>query len=250
MKRRDFISTGASVSLAGMIPIILDKSGLKAVANPQLPSELTVVFQGDSITDAHRDRASYYPNNARGMGVGYVHMIVSELLGSYPDSVIFCYNRGISGHKVHQLADRWEYDCLQLNPDVLSLLIGVNDFWHTLDYGYDGTVEVYENDLRELLRSTREDLPEVRLIIGEPFAVRGGTAIGSAWSSFQDYRLVARKIADEFGAAFIPYHNIFRNALEKAPVEYWCPDGVHPSLAGAFLMKEAWLATFRKMYGD
>ncbi|MDH3650928.1 MAG: GDSL-type esterase/lipase family protein [Saprospiraceae bacterium] len=251
MKRRDFFTASSTAALSTMIPKILGDSGLVYKTDVHLlPEKLTIVFQGDSITDAHRDKASYYANNARGMGVGYVHMIVSELLGSNSGTALQCYNRGISGHKVHQLVDRWENDCLQLQPDILSILIGVNDFWHTLDWGYDGTVQVYEKDLRQLLTETRNAFPDIRLIMGEPFAVAGGTAMKPSWSAFHDYRHVAKRIAGDFQAAFIPYHSIFEKALDQAPVNYWCPDGVHPSLAGAYLMKEAWISTFLQMFGE
>ena len=83
-----------------------------------------------------------------------------------------------------------------------------------------------------------------KLIIGEPFAVVGGSAIDDKWETFHPYRRVAKNLAGEFDAAFIPYHQIFDDALKLAPVDYWCPDGVHPSISGAYLMKEAWLKAF------
>jgi len=202
-----------------------------------------ILFQGDSITDAGRRRDRYYANDPGGMGNGYVQHIATQLLGRYPERNYQCYNRGISGNKVYQLAERWEEDCLQLRPDALSILIGVNDFWHTLSSGYAGTVEVYERDLRALLDRTRVTLPAVRLIFGEPFAVAGGTAIDERWyPAFNDYRAAAARVAKDYEAVFVPYQAIFDKALAKAPVEYWSPDGVHPSLAGSYLMAEAWLA--------
>ena len=156
------------------------------------------------------------------MGGGYVYQIVSQLLGTHPKSDLRCYNRGISGLKVFQLANRWEDDCLQLKPDVLSILIGVNDFWHTLSHNYQGTVEVYESDLRKLLDRTKKELPSVKLIMGEPFAVAGGTAIGPPWvKDFPAYREAAHKIAKDYDAVFIPYQRIFDEELYVAPVSYW-----------------------------
>ena len=176
------------------------------------------------------------PNMTKGMGSGYVYQIVSRLLGKHPEHDFQCYNRGISGNKVFQLANRWEDDCLQLQPEVLSILIGVNDYWHTLSHSYTGTVETYEADLRKLLDRTRKALPEVQLIIGEPFIVKGGTAIDDRWEPFHDFRTVAKQIAVDYKGVFLPYHSIFDKALASAPVEYWCPDGVHPSMAGGHLM--------------
>ena len=114
---------------------------------------------------------------------------------------------------------------------------------------YKGTVEVYEADLRKLLDRTFSKFPNIKLIIGEPFAVKGGTAIDDKWfSDFPEYQQAATKIAQDYKAIFIPYQKIFDNALNHAPVSYWCPDGVHPSISGSYLMKEAWINAFDKLY--
>ena len=144
--------------------------------------------------------------------------------------------------------DRPETKVFKLKPDVLSILIGVNDFWHTLN-NYDGTVEVYENDFRKLLERTLKQYPDLKIIIGEPFAVKGGRAINERWfPEFPKYQESAKKIADDFKTAYIPYQKVFDEALDHASVEYWCPDGVHPSMAGGFLMKEAWLKAFEELF--
>lgn len=208
-----------------------------------------ILFQGDSITDAGREKERQLANNSGSMGRGYASLITAELLGMHPSKDWQCYNRGISGHKVHQLAARWQEDCLDLKPDVLSILIGVNDFWHTLTHGYKGTVDVYETDLRNLLDLTLVQLPDLKLIIGEPFAVDGGTAINNDdwFPTFNKYREAAKRIAKDYNAAWIPYQQIFDEALDKAPVSYWCPDGVHPAMAGNYLMAKAWLKAFDKV---
>lgn len=244
--RRDFLrKTSLAAVAATGIPTIVEAAEQQPLSGENGPAgALTILFQGDSITDAGRDRGNYYANNADGMGKGYVHHIVTNLLGTSPQQNLRCYNRGISGHKVFQLADRWDDDCLQLRPDVLSILIGVNDYWHTLSSGYAGTVQTYETDYRKLMERTKKELPATRLIICEPFAVAGGTAINEKWKDFEAYRVVAKKIATEFGAAFVPFQSVFDEALKLAPASYWCPDGVHPSLAGAYLMKEEWLRVF------
>lgn len=240
--RRTFLKSG-TIGLAATPFLKLP------VSHADMPEKITVLFQGDSITDAFRNKGNYYPNDMRGMGNGYVHHIVTHLMGNYPKVDWTCYNRGISGNKVFQLANRWEDDCLQLQPDVLSILIGVNDFWHTLDYNYDGTVKTYEKDFRALLSRTKNQLPNVKLMIAEPFALKGGTAIKEAkwFPKFTAYQSAAKTIAKEFNAVFIPYQKIFDDALADAPVSYWCPDGVHPSLAGAYLMATAWVSTFEEM---
>ena len=229
------------------IPELSIAKGISEKPQPSSDS-LTVVFQGDSITDAGRDRSRYYANDPGGMGGGYVRLIVTELLASQPKDHIRCYNRGISGNKVYQLAGRWEDDCLQLKPQVLSILIGVNDFWHTLSSGYEGTPKIFDQDLRQLLNRTFESIPDLKLILGEPFAVKGGRAITEAWKDkFPPYQEIVRQIANDFNAPLVPYQKVFDEALELAPVSHWCPDGVHPSMAGASLMKDAWLKAYREI---
>lgn len=211
-------------------------------------NEKVILFQGNSITDAGRDKQNQQANHSRALGHGYAFLAASQLLEEHPDQNLKIYNRGISGNKVFQLKDRWQQDCLELKPEVLSILIGVNDFWHTLSYNYDGTVAVYEQDFRNLLSQTRSQLPRIKLIIGEPFVLKGGTAITEAWfPAFEQYQQVAAQIARDFDAVFIPYQQIFDQALKKAPVSYWAPDGVHPSMAGAELMAEAWLKAYGKI---
>lgn len=219
-------------------------------ATRELPKDLTILLQGDSVTDGGRKRDQYYANNTwGGLGGSYVFPAVSELLGKNPNSNLRCYNRGISGNKVHQLSDRWEEDCLQIRPDVLSILIGVNDFWHTLDFNYKGTAKTYEDDFRKLLDRTKKELPNVKLMICEPFAVKGGTAIvEEKWfPAFIAYQEAAKKIAVDYKAHWVPFQKTFDDALKIAPVDYWCSDGVHPSLGGGELMAKTWLDTFNKI---
>ncbi len=247
--RRNFLELTTLTAFVGsVIPSLLDDANSSRSKGLSSRKEIqTILFQGDSITDAGRDRGDYYANSGSGMGRGYVHHIVTGLLGRFPDRGYRFYNRGMSGHKVFQLAGRWDDDCLNLSPDVASILIGVNDYWHTLGDNFDGTAAVYASDFRALVARTRQNLPDCRIMIGEPFAVKGGSAIDDRWQPFDEYRKVAAEIAGETGSVFIPYHSIFDEALKLAPVEYWCPDGVHPSLAGSYLMKEAWLAGFSQL---
>lgn len=241
MQRRKFLSQSA-IGLVG-IPALVQAANPAPIFRNFSADKTTILFQGDSITDAGRKKDRYYANDGAGMGLGYVHQIVTTLLGKHPTKNLKCYNRGISGHKVFQLSNRWEEDCLQIQPDILSILIGVNDFWHTLNWGYDGTVEVYEKDFRALLDRTKKALPNIQLIIAEPFVLRGTAIVEEKWyPAFSAYQKAAKSVANDYGATFIPLQSIFDKALEIAPVSYWCPDGVHPSLAGAHLMAEAWLA--------
>ena len=239
INRRSFLRQSTLGTLAGVsLPGIIEHGSISEATM----EKMVIVFQGDSITDARRDKEKQLPNQTSGLGNGYVSLTVAELLRKNAGQNWVCYNRGISGNKVHQLAERWKKDCLDLQPDVLSVLIGVNDFWHTLTHDYKGTVEKYEEDYRNLLNLTLASLPDVKFIIGEPFSVYGGSAIDSSkwYPAFDKYRAAAKRVAKEFDAVWIPYQTIFDEALQKESVEYWCPDGVHPSIAGNSLMAQAW----------
>ena len=205
-----------------------------------------ILFQGDSITDAGRSRdpaKATAPNNQPGLGNGYAWLAAAELLVARPDDALKIFNRGISGHKVFQLAERWQADCLDLKPNLLSILIGVNDIWHSLDpkLGYKGTVEVYERDLQALLERTRKALPKVKLVICEPFVLRCG-AVNDRWfPEFDRYRAASKRVAKSQHTTFVPFQTMFGEAIKYAPPEHWAADGVHPSPAGASLMAYFWL---------
>jgi lysophospholipase L1-like esterase len=200
-----------------------------------------ILFQGDSITDAGRKKDSAAANDQPALGNGYAWLAASELLVDRPDGNLKIFNRGISGNKVYQLAERWDADCLALKPDVLSILIGVNDFWHKHKHGYDGTLEKYETDYRALIRRTRDALPDVRLVICEPFVLKTGAVDDGWFPEFDGYRAAARKVADEAKAAFVPFQAMFDAAAKLAPANRWLGDGVHPAPDGAALMAHEWL---------
>ena len=245
--RRSFIAKIAVGSLAVLsIPEIVSAAIPKAGSTKlRLAENDVILFQGDSITDTGRDRKTTDPNNQNGLGGGYAFLAASDLLHNNPAKNLQIFNRGVGGNKVYQLAESWDKDALDLKPDVLSILVGVNDYWHTLSFGYKATIDTYRKDYRALLLRTKDQLPDVKLIIGEPFAIIG-TAVTEAWfPAFNEYRVVARELASEFNAAFVPYQSVFDRALKVAPGSYWCPDGVHPSVAGAALMAEAWLKTVK-----
>ena len=201
-----------------------------------------VLLQGDSITDAGRDKKREdNANDVRALGSGYALFIASQLLGEPADAGLKVYSRGISGNKVFQLAERWDKDCIALKPNALSILIGVNDIWHKLDGKYNGTVEIYERDYRALLTRTQQALPGIRLVICEPFVLRTGAVSDKWFPEFDGYRAAARRVATDFHAVFVPFQAMFDEAVKSAPPAYWAGDGVHPTIAGAGLMARTWL---------
>lgn len=247
--RRNFLRNTSLASIAGLsIPQIVSAAFEPdaSLNKVKLKKEATILFQGDSITDAGRKKDDPGFNTTAVLGAGYAMIAGAELLYNYPAQNLKIFNRGISGNKVYQLAERWENDCISLKPDVLSILIGVNDFWHMINGNYSGTLKTYRDDFTALLKQTKEKLPDVQLIIGEPFAVSGIRAVDEKWyPAFNDYRAAAKEIAKNFNAVFIPYQSVFDKAKQSAPGVYWTHDGVHPSLAGAQLMAEAWLAVVK-----
>lgn len=244
-RRTFFRSAGiGAAALAGM-PLLAhahSTAGDKSKLNGFFSEGDVLLFQGDSITDAGRSRERELPNNAWSFGVGYANHIASFLLEEMPAKHLQIYNRGISGNKVYQLAERWDKDCLDLKPSILSILIGVNDYWHFRNGQYDGTPEIYGKDFRALLARTKEALPDIKLIICQPFILTGTSAVDESWvEPFNAYQLIARKISDEFGAIWVPFQESFDRATELAEASYWAGDGVHPSMAGAQLMAKTWL---------
>jgi lysophospholipase L1-like esterase len=245
--RRDFLIAGASITAAGLATlaaietIIAQDSGSKS-PKPLIKPGDTILFQGDSITDAGRSRdGASQANSPEAMGKGYAWLAASQLLVDMPDANLKIFNRGVSGDKVYQLADRWQADCLDIKPDVLSILVGVNDFAHVFKHGYEGTLEKYESDYHALIRRTKAALPEVRLVIGEPFVLKAGLVDDTWIEPFAKYRAAARRMAKEAGAAFVPYQTMFDAAVKVAPPAHWAADGVHPSSHGAALMAHWWL---------
>lgn len=246
-ERRSFIK---KATVGGLLTLSLPSIVLSAFAESKvkkisLNKNDVILFQGDSITDSGRNRSEQSYNNSGALGTGYPFLAAADLLNSFASKNLRIYNKGISGNKVYQLAERWEQDAIQLKPNVLSILIGVNDYWHMKNGNYNGTIKVYRDDFKALLNRTKEKLPEVKLVIGEPFALLG-TAVNRSWfPAFHEYRYAAREIAESMDAVFIPYQDVFDRAVESAPASYWTPDGVHPSIAGAKLMAEAWMQAIK-----
>ena len=241
LSRRSILGYGA---LAGSLTALV--SDVKADSHKDKKGSLisqgqVILFQGDSITDAGRDKKNQIANDQKGFGRGYAWMAASQLLISKPNHNLTLHNRGISGNKVHQLDARWDKDCLKIKPDILSILIGVNDIWHGLNGRYDGTAKTYEDDYRKLIKRTRTILPNVKLVICEPFVLRCGAVNDKWFPEFNKYRAAAKKIASENNAVFVPFQSMFDEAIKYAEPKHWAGDGVHPSSHGASLMAHFWL---------
>lgn len=246
ISRRNFFRRAGigTAGLAGLPLLASSFSGLNPVAKVgnYFSKGDVLLFQGDSITDAGRDKKNELPNNGRSFGGGYALLAASWLLEELAPMELTIYNRGISGNKVYQLDERWDKDCLLLKPNVLSILIGVNDYWHMRNGKYEGTPEIYETDYRALLNRTREQEPDIKLIICQPFILTETKAVDESWvEPFRPYQEISQKLCQEFDATWVPFQEAFTKAIQIAHPTYWAQDGVHPSMAGAQLMAKTWL---------
>jgi lysophospholipase L1-like esterase len=247
--RREFVQAGVGLSVAGLAAIAPVDSLLATEVTPSVSGNSviqpgdTILFQGDSITDALRKRNISGANSDAGLGRGYAWLAAAQLLINQPDANLKFFNRGNSGNKLYQLDERWQTDCLDLKPDVLSILIGVNDFSHSLDGSYKSTAESYESGYRSLIKRTKAALPKVKLVICEPFVLKTGK-VGDKWfPGYDSYRAAAKRVAGEAGAKFVPFQTMFDAAVKIAPPALWAADGIHPTGDGAAIMAGLWLNT-------
>ena len=200
----------------------------------------TIVFQGDSITDVGRDHDLTLPANL-GMGSGYPFLTMTQLRLTEPEKDWQVFNRGISGNRIVDLYARWKREALNLNPDILSILIGVNDTWHESAFQNGVEVPRYAQFYRMLLEWTLQVLPDVKLVLLEPFVLPFGVVQPHWPAEIDERRAIVKELAKEFNTAFIPTQTLLNEALKKAPQEYWLKDGVHPTSAGHALISRAWL---------
>ena len=244
--RRTFLkSSGIALGATALAAANSTEAALLPGKIVKLAKGSTILFQGDSITDAGRTRDTKLtatPNNQAALGKGYAWLAAVQLLIDRKGDNLKIFNRGISGNKVFQLADRWQKDCLDLKPDVLSILIGVNDMAHSHipRLNYQGTVEIYERDYHALLERTRKALPKVKLIICEPFLLNCGETTDAWIADMNKYRAVAKRLADKHRAVFVPFQSMFDEATKYASPDNWAKDGVHPDPNGAALMAHFW----------
>ena len=215
---------------------------------------MKILFQGDSITDGNRykSKALEWDKNHR-IGHSYVY-IISGLLGmQYPKRRFSFVNRGISGNTADDLYARWQTDALDIDPDVLSVLIGVND---CLRAGAreitDFSAGEYEENYRKILTASRKKNPNLRIILLEPFAyaedqnASGTPAVRRA--ILKSEQKIVRRLAEEFHAIFVPLQEVFDEALMQAEPSYWIWDGTHPTEAGHALIAREFLKATKHVF--
>lgn len=195
----------------------------------------TVLFQGDSITDAGRSR-----ENDAALGGGYPNVIANWFSAMYPEKGVRFLNRGISGNRAKDLRARWTADCIDLKPSVVSIMIGINDTWRRFDRNDATSAEAYAEDYRQILARVRDELG-AKVVIIEPF-VLPHPEDRKGWRIDLDPKIqAARELAREFNAIYIPLDGLLAAACVKAPPAFWAADGVHPTPAGHAFIAQAWL---------
>lgn len=193
-----------------------------------------VLFQGDSITDAGRIR-----ENGNDLGRGYALMAAAQFSAKYPEKQITFLNRGNSGNRVPDLQERWQQDCLDLKPNLVSIYIGINDTWRRFDRNDGTSTEKFKEGYRQLLDQTAST--GAKLLLIEPF-VLPVPEDRKLWREDLDPKITAvRELAREFGARILCLDGLFAQASTLANSAFWAPDGVHPSPAGHALIANAWL---------
>ena len=253
MKRRAFIGSSAacavSAVMGGRARAAETRANASGVAGydyrlPKIATGATLLFQGDSITDMKWGRNQKDRNHY--LGHSYVYLIASRLHTDMPEAKLNFLNRGMSGHTVANLKSRWQKDAIDLKPDILSILIGVNDVGRALRSQKTVDVEAFEADYRSLLAQSRKANPALKIVLLEPF-VLPVTRVKSAWAAWRGQidrlRPVVAKLAGEYKAVLLKTQDIFDAAARRAEASHWIWDGVHPLPQGHELIARNWIQT-------
>jgi lysophospholipase L1-like esterase len=247
--RRDFLK---KISLAGaaalILPEILAAKDKEDDETDDANMSKTFLFQGDSITDGGR---SYNKDWNHVFGQDYAYLITSRLGYKYPRRDYNFFNRGISGNKVSDLAARWQTDTLDIKPDLLSILIGVNDVFGVVVKGETFTVDDFGNTYDALLDKTIKALPNVELVLCEPFILPVGMVKEKPglWNAeIQKRQPIVQHLAEKYNAVYVPLQEVFTKAIKKAPADHWIWDGVHPMPAGHELIAREWIKAVHKRF--
>ncbi len=216
-----------------------------------------ILFQGDSITDAQRST-----NYDRYRGCGYATLVSAQLGMDRPNEFEFI-NRGVSGNRVIDLLARVKIDIINLKPDYLSILIGVNDVWADVADKNGVAADKYEMFYNILIAQIKEALPDVKIMILEPFVLRGiatekqwngENSIEKSWDIFRSEVCLraeaAKRVAEKNKLPFVPLMELFEKVQNMAPAEYWLFDGVHPTAMGHELIKREWIKAFHKIENE
>lgn len=195
-----------------------------------------ILFIGDSITDCDRR------NLAAPFGNGYMSLVRAFVTARYPQVRLTWFNRGISGDTTRDLARRWEQDAIALQPDWLSVMIGINDIWRGFEPGREHEavpIDEYESNLRRLLRRAA-DQTSCRIILADPYLIEPDP-LEPQRAETDRYCAVVAKLAGEFEALHVKTQEAFNAALATTTPGDWADDRVHPNLPGHAVIAQAFL---------
>lgn len=201
----------------------------------------TILFQGDSITDTTRNR-----ENDADLGRGYPLLVAGRMGLDAPGKYRFL-NRGISGNRIVDIYARIKRDILNLRPDVVSILVGVNDVLHELEYSNGVSVQKFEKIYGMLLEEIRESLPNTKILLMEPFVLKGTvTACHYDWFTEEvgTRAKIVQELAEKFGLPFLPLQQDLNDLAKQMPENYWLSDGVHPTINFHQHIADKWIQTF------
>lgn len=204
----------------------------------------TILFQGDSITDAGRVRESDCD-----MGKGYPLFVKAEMGYENPEKYTFI-NKGIGGNRVVDLYARIKSDIINLKPDVMSILVGVNDVWHEIGKQNGVDADKYMRIYSMLIEEVMEVLPDIKIMIMEPFVLQGSATIdewGRFRSEVESRAKKAKEISENYGLVFIPLQAKFDEMAQITSPDYWLRDGIHPTPMGHELIKREWIKAFKSI---
>jgi lysophospholipase L1-like esterase len=200
----------------------------------KIKNNMTILFQGDSITDCDRNRDELYD-----LGYGYPKYAAQYLCEKYPDYKLTFINKGISGDRSKDLVARWQEECIDIKPDFVSILIGINDTWRKYDSNDETTAEEYEKNFRYILNETKSKLG-VPMMILSPFVLEV-TPDRNDWREDLNPKIaIAKKLAKEFDCIFIPLDDILHEESKKIDMKLLSEDGVHPAEEGKKVIAKAY----------
>ncbi|WP_276503789.1 SGNH/GDSL hydrolase family protein [Terrimonas pollutisoli] len=242
--RRSFLKVSALAGAASALsPASVMASAVPGDMIEDKTKGLVFLFQGDSITDGNRGRDKD-PNHI--MGHGYAFSVASRIGADFAESNPVFYNRGISGNRVTDLEKRWQTDGLDIKPDVLSILVGINDGAVMIKEPEvkEATIDQFENSYRIILAKSKQQNPDTLFVLCLPFVY----PVGRVKDDWEKYRSTVdqlagriRKLAAEFNSVLVDFPAVFDKAIKRKPAEYWIWDGIHPTVPAHELMAREWI---------
>jgi lysophospholipase L1-like esterase len=240
--RRIFLKQSALIGFVGVSSDVLQIPEKENIEDQSL-----FLFQGDSITDGNRGRNEDLNHI---MGHGYAYSVASRIGADFPTSNFQFINRGVSGNGVPDLLKRWKEDTLDLHPQVLSLLVGINDV-NALIHQYAGfqSLDAFKTGYRLLIDQVIHQNPQTLIVLGLPFVAKGSRTkeqLNAFESEVKERASYIKALALEYNGLYVDYPTVFENAFKKQTIEYWIWDGVHPTVYGHELMAREWIKVVSK----